>query len=147
MREIGLHPVRALGFNADEMALLKPLALLTAKPAIYVANVGEHGFEGNPLLERVKAYAAKEGAPVVAISAKLESEIADLADDEKEIFLADMGMTEPGLTGPWQVMGRNAIPFQEMVKLDYLYVTDWSLWSDIKLLLRTLPVVVGRRGA
>ena len=93
----GLHPVRALGFNADEMALLKPLALLTAKPAIYVANVGEHGFEGNPLLERVKAYAAKEGAPVVAISAKLESEIADLADDEKEIFLADMGMTEPGL--------------------------------------------------
>jgi lipopolysaccharide/colanic/teichoic acid biosynthesis glycosyltransferase len=53
----------------------------------------------------------------------------------------------PGLTGPWQVMGRNAIPFQEMVKLDYLYVTDWSLWSDVKLLLRTLPVVVGRRGA
>jgi exopolysaccharide biosynthesis polyprenyl glycosylphosphotransferase len=53
----------------------------------------------------------------------------------------------PGLTGPWQVMGRNAIPFQEMVKLDYLYVTDWSLWSDIKLLLRTLPVVVARRGA
>jgi GTP-binding protein YchF len=93
----GLHPVRALGFNADEMALLKPLALLTAKPALYVANVGEHGFEGNPLLERVKAYAAKEGAPVVAISAKLEAEIADLADDEKGIFLADMGMTEPGL--------------------------------------------------
>jgi exopolysaccharide biosynthesis polyprenyl glycosylphosphotransferase len=53
----------------------------------------------------------------------------------------------PGLTGPWQVMGRNAIPFHEMVKLDYLYVTDWSLWSDVKLLLRTLPVVVGRRGA
>jgi len=93
----GLHPVRALGFNAEEMALLKPLALLTAKPALYVANVGEHGFEGNPLLERVKAYAAKEGAPVVAISAKLEAEIADLPDDEKEIFLADMGMTEPGL--------------------------------------------------
>jgi exopolysaccharide biosynthesis polyprenyl glycosylphosphotransferase len=53
----------------------------------------------------------------------------------------------PGLTGPWQVMGRNSIPFQEMVKLDYLYVTDWSLWSDVKLLLRTLPVVVARRGA
>ena len=44
-------------------------------------------------------------------------------------------------------MGRTSIPFQEMVKLDYLYVTDWSLWSDIKLLLRTLPVVLGRRGA
>ena len=53
----------------------------------------------------------------------------------------------PGLTGPWQVMGRNRIPFHEMVKLDYLYVADWSLWNDVKLLLRTLPVVVGQRGA
>ena len=93
----GLHPVRALGFTPDELALLKPLQLLTAKPALYIANVGEHGFEGNPLLDRVQAYAAKEGAPVVAISAKLEAEIADLADDEKEVFLADMGMHEPGL--------------------------------------------------
>ncbi len=93
----GLHPVRALGLSPGEFALLKPLQLLTAKPALYIANVGEHGFEGNPLLERVKAYAAKEGAPVVAISAKLESEIADLSGEEKQIFLADMGMTEPGL--------------------------------------------------
>ena len=93
----GLHPVRALGLSPEEFALLKPLQLLTAKPALYIANVGEHGFEGNALLERVKQYAAKEGAPVVAISAKLESEIADLSGEEKQIFLADMGMTEPGL--------------------------------------------------
>jgi exopolysaccharide biosynthesis polyprenyl glycosylphosphotransferase len=53
----------------------------------------------------------------------------------------------PGLTGPWQVMGRNAIPFDEMVKLDYLYVAEWSLWNDFKLLVRTLPVVLGRRGS
>jgi exopolysaccharide biosynthesis polyprenyl glycosylphosphotransferase len=53
----------------------------------------------------------------------------------------------PGLTGPWQVLGRNSIPFDEMVKLDYLYVAEWSLWNDIKLLVRTLPVVVGRRGS
>ena len=53
----------------------------------------------------------------------------------------------PGLTGPWQVLGPHAIPFQEMVKLDYLYVAEWSLWNDIKLLLRTMPVVLGRRGA
>ncbi|MBA3328360.1 MAG: sugar transferase [Solirubrobacterales bacterium] len=53
----------------------------------------------------------------------------------------------PGLTGPWQVMGRNAIPFEEMVKLDYLYVADWSLWNDVKLLLRTLPVLVWRTGS
>ena len=93
----GLHPVRALGLSAEEMALLQPLQLLTAKPALYVANVEEHGFENNPLLEKVKAYAAKEGAPVVAICAKLESEIADLTGEEKELFLADMGMKEPGL--------------------------------------------------
>jgi GTP-binding protein YchF len=93
----GLHPVRAMGLNAEEMAMLQPLQLLTAKPALYIANVGEHGFQDNPLLERVKEYAAKERAPVVAVSAKLEAEIADLSAEEKEMFLADMGMTEPGL--------------------------------------------------
>ena len=93
----GFHPVRAMGLSADEMALLHPLQLLTAKPALYIANVGEHGFKDNPLLERVKEYAKKEGAPVVAISAKLESEIAGLEDEEKEMFLAEMGQTESGL--------------------------------------------------
>jgi GTP-binding protein YchF len=93
----GLHPVRAMGLTADELAMLQPLQLLTAKPALYIANVGEHGFKDNPLLERVKEYAAKEKAPVVAVSAKLEAEIADLSAEEKEMFLADMGMTEPGL--------------------------------------------------
>jgi hypothetical protein len=93
----GLHPVRTMPLDDEERALLKPLFLLTSKPALYIANVEEHGFENNPLLDRVKAYAAKEGAPVVAICAKLESEIADLTGEEKEIFLADMGMHEPGL--------------------------------------------------
>lgn len=53
----------------------------------------------------------------------------------------------PGLTGPWQVLGRTAIPFQEMVKLDYLYVAEWSLWNDVKLILRTVPVVLRARGS
>jgi len=53
----------------------------------------------------------------------------------------------PGITGLWQVLGRTTIPFEEMIKLDYLYVTNWSLWEDIRLLLRTLPVVLARRGA
>src|SRR3954454_2596302 len=52
----------------------------------------------------------------------------------------------PGLTGSWQVLGRTNIPFEEMVKLDYLYVTNWSLWTDLRLILRTLPVVLSRRG-
>ena len=93
----GFHPVRTMDLTREEFAMLKPLQLLTAKPALYVANVGEHGFKDNPLLERVKAYALKEGAPVVAISAKLEAEIADLSGEEKELFLTDMGLTEPGL--------------------------------------------------
>ena len=54
---------------------------------------------------------------------------------------------KPGITGLWQVLGRNDIPFEEMVKLDYVYVTNWSLWWDIKILFQTIPVVLGRRGA
>jgi lipopolysaccharide/colanic/teichoic acid biosynthesis glycosyltransferase len=53
----------------------------------------------------------------------------------------------PGLTGVWQVLGRTSIPFDEMVKLDYLYVANWSVWGDIRLILRTLPAVLSQRGA
>jgi GTP-binding protein YchF len=90
-------PVRSVDLYEEEKAVLRPLFLLTMKPTMYVANVEEHGFENNPLLEKVKAYAEKESAPVVAVCAKVEAEIADLSDDDKEVFLADMGMTEPGL--------------------------------------------------
>jgi GTP-binding protein YchF len=90
-------PVRSVDLYEEEKDVLRPLFLLTAKPTMYVANVEEHGFEGNPLLERVREFAAKEGAPVVAVCAKIEAEIADLPDEDKEIFLADMGMHEPGL--------------------------------------------------
>ena len=90
-------PVRALKLDKEDLALLKPLCLMTAKPAIYVANVDDKGFENNPLLDRVRDYAEKEHAPVVAICAALEAEIADLSDEDKNVFLADVGMTEPGL--------------------------------------------------
>ena len=72
-------PVRAMGLDADEMKLIKPIFFLTAKPALYVANVKEHGFDKNPLLDQVTAYAKSENAPVVAICAALEAEIADLS--------------------------------------------------------------------
>jgi ribosome-binding ATPase len=91
------NPVRSMGLDADQMALIKPLCFITAKPVLYVANVIEGGFENNPLLDLVKAHAAKENAPVTAICAKIEAEIADLEDEDKEVFLADIGMTEPGL--------------------------------------------------
>lgn len=90
-------PARSVDLYEEEKAVLRPLFLLTMKPTMYVANVEEHGFENNPLLEKVRAYAAEEGAPVVAVCAKVEAEIADLSDEDKQVFLADMGMDEPGL--------------------------------------------------
>jgi GTP-binding protein YchF len=90
-------PVRSLGLDKEQQHLIQPLCLLTAKPAIYVANVDEKGFNDNPLLARVQEYAASEGAPVVPICAALESEIAEMPDEDKQIFLADMNLDEPGL--------------------------------------------------
>jgi len=77
--------------------VLKPFFLLTMKPTMYVANVAEHGFHDNPMLAAVEKHAAAEGAPVVAVSAALESEIGDLDGDDKAVFLADLGLDEPGL--------------------------------------------------
>ncbi|MPW22182.1 redox-regulated ATPase YchF [Paraburkholderia sp. CNPSo 3157] len=90
-------PVRGLDLTDEERLLIKPFCLITAKPAMYVANVKEDGFENNPHLDAVRKYAETENAPVVAVCAAIEAEIADLADEDKEVFLADMGMHEPGL--------------------------------------------------
>mgnify|MGYP001194248140 FL=1 len=88
---------RSVPLTEEELAVLRPLFLLTIKPTMYVANVDEHGFENNPLLDAVKEHAAAENAPVVAVCAKTEAEIADLDDEDKQMFLEDMGMHEPGL--------------------------------------------------
>ena len=90
-------PVRHVDLTPEEKVILKPLCLLTVKPTMYVANVDDDGFENNPLLESVKAYAAKENAPVVALCAKIEAEISELDDEDKAMFLEDMGMHEAGL--------------------------------------------------
>ncbi len=90
-------PVRAMGLDKEEMELIKPLCLITAKPAMYVGNVSDTGFTNNPLLDQLTAYAKSQNAPVVAICAAIESEIAELDDADKKEFLADMGMEEPGL--------------------------------------------------
>ncbi|HTT13802.1 MAG TPA: redox-regulated ATPase YchF [Burkholderiaceae bacterium] len=91
------RPARSVDLYPEEVAVLRPLFLLTMKPTLYVANVVEHGFTGNPLLDQVRDYAQEEHAPVVAVCAKIEAEIADLSDEDKKVFLADMGMQEPGL--------------------------------------------------
>ncbi len=90
-------PVRAMGLDKDQMAMLKPLCLITAKPAMYVANVSDNGFTNNPLLDQLTEYAKSQNAPIVAICAAIEAEIADLDEEDKGAFLADMGMDEPGL--------------------------------------------------
>jgi GTP-binding protein YchF len=89
--------VRAMGLTPEERLELRDLFLLTAKPTLYVANVAEDGFEDNPALRAVERLAAEEGAEVVAVCAALEAEIADLQDEEKQEFLVDVGLDEPGL--------------------------------------------------
>ncbi|VVE37555.1 GTP-binding protein [Pandoraea communis] len=91
------RPVRSLKLSDDEQALIKPFCLITAKPTMYVANVKDDGFENNPHLDAVRKYAESENAPVVAVCAAIEAEIADMEDADKAEFLADMGMEEPGL--------------------------------------------------
>lgn len=91
------RPARSVGWSKEELVVLRPLFLLTMKPTMYVANVAEQGFKDNPLLARVETHAGKEGAPVVAICAALEAQIADMSDEDKQAFLADVGLQEPGL--------------------------------------------------
>jgi GTP-binding protein YchF len=91
------RPVRALGLSAEEHAFLRPLCLITDKPLMYIANVSESGFRDNPHLEALRTHAAREDAPVVPVSAAIEMELADMSDEEKQVFLADMGLEEPGL--------------------------------------------------
>ena len=89
--------IRALDLSKEERALIKPFCFITAKPVLYVANVMEGGFENNPYLDAVKKHSAEEKAEVVAVCAAIEAEIADLDDDEKQMFLTDLGLSEPGL--------------------------------------------------
>jgi hypothetical protein len=92
-----VRPVRALSLTEEEQRDIRDLHLLTAKPVMYVANVAENGFEGNPLLAAIEARAAKEGAAVVPVCAAIEAEIAQLEEADRAEFLAELKLTEPGL--------------------------------------------------
>ncbi len=91
------EPVRSMGLDKDDNDKIKHLCLMTAKPTMYIANVDEEGFENNPHLDTVNAIAESEGAGVVVICASIESEIAELDDEEKAEFLEEIGQDEPGL--------------------------------------------------
>ncbi|QNN56653.1 redox-regulated ATPase YchF [Diaphorobacter ruginosibacter] len=90
-------PARTVPVSKEDAPLLKSFCLITAKPAMFVGNVSEDGFENNPLLDSLKAYAAAQGAPVVAICAKIEAEMSEMSDEDRDMFLEEMGLEEPGL--------------------------------------------------
>lgn len=90
-------PARTVPVSKEDAPLLKPFCLITAKPAMFVGNVSEDGFENNPLLDRLKEYAEAQGAPVVAICAKIEAEMAEMDDEDRDMFLQELGLEEPGL--------------------------------------------------
>ncbi|VUZ25994.1 Ribosome-binding ATPase YchF [uncultured Comamonas sp.] len=90
-------PARLVPVSKEDAPLLKPFCLITAKPAMFVGNVAEDGFENNPLLDKLTAYADAQGAPVVAICAKIEAEMAEMEDEDRDMFLQEMGLAEPGL--------------------------------------------------
>ena len=90
-------PVRTLDLSDDEKPLVRGIGLITSKPTMFVANVDDDGFTDNPLLAELNDYVAKQGSQMVVLCAAIEAEIVQLADDEKAEFLADMGLSEPGL--------------------------------------------------
>ncbi len=90
-------PARIVPVSKEDAPLLKQFCLITAKPAMFVGNVSEDGFENNPLLDSLKAYAQAQGAPVVAICAKIEAEMSEMGDEDRDMFLQEMGLEEPGL--------------------------------------------------
>lgn len=91
------RPVRAMGLDKEQLSMLGDMFLLTAKPTLYVANVAEDGMENNPLLDKVREFAATEGAGVVPVCAAIESELSELDDAERDEFLQELGLAEPGL--------------------------------------------------
>jgi hypothetical protein len=90
-------PARSVPVSKEDAPLLKQFCLITAKPAMFVGNVSEDGFENNPLLDQLKAYAEAQGAPVVAICAKIEAEMSEMDDEDRDMFLEELGLEEPGL--------------------------------------------------
>ncbi len=119
-------PARMMKLDADQLLQLKPLCLLTVKPAMYVANVAEDGFENNPLLARLEEFAAKEGAPVVPICAALEAEIAELSDEDKKDFLDAIGQQEPGLNRLIRT-GYNLLGLQTYFTAGVKEVRAWTI--------------------
>ncbi len=117
--------LRALPLTKEELAAISYMNMLTLKPTMYIANVNEDGFENNPYLDQVKAIAEKENAVVVAVCAAIESEIAELDDEEKAEFMEDMGLEEPGLNRVIRA-GYNLLTLQTYFTAGVKEVRAWT---------------------
>ncbi|MEW9798271.1 redox-regulated ATPase YchF [Alteromonas sp. CYL-A6] len=117
--------LRSLELSKEELAAISYMNMLTLKPTMYVANVNEDGFENNPYLDEVKAIAENENAVVVAVCAAIESEIAELDDDERAEFMQDMGLEEPGLNRVIRA-GYNLLTLQTYFTAGVKEVRAWT---------------------
>lgn len=117
--------LRALDLEKEELAAISYMNMLTLKPTMYVANVNDDGFENNPYLDKVKEIAAQENAVVVAVCAEIESEIAELDDDERDEFMQDMGLEEPGLNRVIRA-GYNLLTLQTYFTAGVKEVRAWT---------------------
>ncbi|MCV2886674.1 redox-regulated ATPase YchF [Aestuariibacter sp. AA17] len=117
--------LRSLSLEKEEVAAISYMNMLTLKPTMYIANVNEDGFENNPYLDQVKEIAAAEDAVVVAVCAEIESEIAELDDDERDEFMADMGLEEPGLNRVIRA-GYNLLTLQTYFTAGVKEVRAWT---------------------
>ena len=117
--------MRSLELTKEEMAAISYMNMLTLKPTMYIANVNDDGFENNPFLDQVKEIAAGENAVVVAVCAEIEAEIAELDDDEREEFMQDMGLEEPGLNRVIRA-GYNLLTLQTYFTAGVKEVRAWT---------------------
>lgn len=119
-------PVRAMGLDDEQRLMLHDLFLLTAKPTLYIANVAEDGMENNPLLDKVHDFADTEGAEVVAICAAIESELSELDDEDRDEFLSELGLEEPGLNRVIRA-GYNLLNLQTYFTAGVKEVRAWTV--------------------
>jgi hypothetical protein len=119
-------PVRSMDLDADQKLMIRELFLLTIKPAMYIANVDEEGFENNPMLDTLKEAVADENAPVVPICAAIEAEMVELDEEEKKEFLSEMGLEEPGLDRLIRA-GHNLLGLQTYFTAGVKEVRAWTV--------------------
>ena len=125
------RPARAMGLDAEELSEIRDLFLLTAKPTMYIANVAEDGFQNNPYLDAVRNLAAGEGAEVVPVCAAIEAEIVELEESEREVFLADLGLDEPGLNRVVRA-GYKLLGLETYFTAGPKEVRAWTIQKDAK---------------